>query len=185
MGQNMDTSNKTTLSDLLQSDSGKASALIAAQGTPRIGEHWPHQGGIYAGIIRDGDNQWHLILPTDLAAHGTFAWGAYGTNEPTATSRSNGLANTQALVASEHQHPAAEWAAALTIDGHNDFYLPAQKELNLIFVNLQEFMEGTWHWSSTQYSAHGAWIQDFGDGNQTSYGKDGELAVRAVRRLPI
>ncbi len=45
-----------------------------------------------------------------------------------------------------------------------------------------EAFDPTWHWSSTQYSAHDAWIQGFADGDQGYGGKDGELAVRAVRR---
>ena len=38
-----------------------------------------------------------------------------------------------------------------------------------------------WYWSSSQLSSIYAWIQYFGDGNRSVYGKDYKLYVRAVR----
>jgi Protein of unknown function (DUF1566) len=40
-------------------------------------------------------------------------------------------------------------------------------------------------WSSTEYSATGAWGQGFGNGGQDNYGKDNSSYVRAVRRVAI
>jgi hypothetical protein len=153
--------------------------------TPRIGQKWLGQGGIYAGIIRDGDRQWHLILAVTPESKISTEWGGYGEEEPNAQSYVDGKANTFVLIASTHVHPAAQKVASLIIDEHTDFYLPAQKENNLLYINLPEHLDKKWHWSSTQGSADFAWIQDFDDGYQFIGHKNYSYAVRAVRRLPI
>jgi hypothetical protein len=56
---------------------------------------------------------------------------------------------------------------------------------NLLYINLQDKCEQSWHWSSTQYSAFNAWVQDFSDGGQNIGYKDRKLAARAVRRILI
>ncbi|HET9680182.1 MAG TPA: DUF1566 domain-containing protein [Gammaproteobacteria bacterium] len=157
-------------------------------GVPKIGEPWPGQGGINAGLMRgeNGKPDYWLILPTDKAADlGELAWGSAGENEPGAQSEYDGLANTRALVESQHSHPAAEACAGLTVDGHSDLYLPARRENALLYTNLPELFEKCWHWSSTQYSAYYAWVQDFYDGFQGNRRKDDECRVRAVRMIPI
>ncbi|MBP4048991.1 DUF1566 domain-containing protein [Chromobacterium violaceum] len=153
---------------------------------PKIGEPWPEQGGVYAGLMRgeNGQPDYHLIVAADPAAYlEEIAWGGYGEDEPGAKSEFDGLANTQALVASEQSHPVAEWAAALTIDGHQDLYLPARRELRLCWVNVPELFKDGWHWSSTQASPCHAWFQAFGDGLQGTHRKNDELRARAVRRF--
>ena len=69
------------------------------------------------------------------------------------------------------------------IDGHTDYHIPSQAEQNLICCNLRDKVAPEWHWSSTQCSAGSAWFQDFEYGGQSVYGKVGEFAVRAVRRI--
>ena len=46
-------------------------------------------------------------------------------------------------------------------------------------------MEAAWYWSSTQSSAHSAFVQDFDDGAQTNGHKDLRHRVRAVRRFKV
>jgi len=155
---------------------------------PRIGETWPEEGGIYAGVMRgeDGGSDYHLIVPTQEEAYAkAIEWGAQGVDEPGAKHMRDGYANTTALVDSESDHPAAEWAAALEIDGHSDFYLPSRAELRLIWVNVPELFEDGWYWSSTQSSPNGAWGQTFPGGNQYGAYKDGGGRARAVRRLSV
>jgi hypothetical protein len=155
---------------------------------PKIGEFWQGQGGIYAGLIR-GENglpDYHLIIPTDpLGYVESITWGGYGKEEVGTNSTFDGLANTTALDNSEIKHPAAQWAAGLVIDGHKDFYLPARRELRLLWVNVPELFVNGWYWSSTQYSAYFAFYQDFDVGFQSSYYKYGALRARAVRRLLV
>lgn len=149
---------------------------------PIIGEYWQGHGGIYAGILRDGDQQFHLVLAPRNEAEASLPWGEYPKTVEGDFSFSNGKHNTQLMLATQPENQAANFVSNVSIDGLQDFYLPAQKELMLCYVNLQEHFEQRWHWSSTQYSAHGAWVTDFGDGYQDIRHKDFSYAVRAVRR---
>lgn len=147
---------------------------------PRIGTPWPGQGGIYAGIARGPDADWHLILAqADL---GRLAWGG-AKKVPGADWERDGLANTSALVAAKSKHPAAEACAALEVDGHSDFYLPSRFELALLFANLRDQLQPRWHWSSTQYDASYAWFCGFYDGRQDGGLKSFEGCAVAVRRV--
>lgn len=150
---------------------------------PKIGEYWPEQGGIFVGTINNhaGGQQWHLIMAIE---HNKLAWGDYGTEIEGAEDYWDGPTNTKAMLATD-KCPAATWAASLKIDGHSDFYLPAQRELNLICINANHLAEKKWHWSSTQSSAYYAWTQYFESGYQFTDFKDSEFAVRAVRRILV
>lgn len=145
-----------------------AFGIVAHRDAPRIGEVWQEQGGVYAGIIRpeDGAAAYHLIVASGSDGEASdMAWGAYGESEPGAESKWDGKANTTALARSYHDHPAAEWASGLQINGHADWYLPAQRELMLCWVNTPELFAKEWHWSSTQFSSGGAWTQGFTTGS--------------------
>src|SRR6202011_3391023 len=98
---------------------------------PPIGQYWTGQGGIYAGIMPDyvGHQPKHLIFSADEAVD--MKWGGTGHIDPGSTSAYDGAANTRALVASEFSYPAAKWADNYEKDGHTDFYLPSQLELQV------------------------------------------------------
>ncbi|TES59178.1 DUF1566 domain-containing protein [Pseudomonas syringae pv. tomato] len=161
--------------------------ISAANDIPAIGEYWPGQGGVNAGLMRgeNGKPDYWLIVPTDDLVKGKkLAFGGYEVDEPESASRRNGLANTLHLVeGSDTEHPAAQWCDGLTIEGHNDLYLPAIDELALCRANVPELFEKEWHWSSSQRSATNAFIQNFFDGFQSYDGKGFELRVRPVRRF--
>ncbi|MGE3346083.1 MAG: DUF1566 domain-containing protein [Ramlibacter sp.] len=157
---------------------------------PAIGTHWVEQGGIYAGIVRsgaDGKGDYHLIVAP--GAEGQFeglAWGPYGKRTPGADSMSDGLANTQAMLAASDEHPAAQVMPLLQLNGHADWYLPAIGELRLIHTNTPEICsKDGWYWSSTQYSPGYAWVQDFEYGDSVINRKTSERRAVAVRRLVI
>ena len=126
--------------------------------TPRIGEQWPGQGGIYAGIMRgrDGAPDYHLIVGPEH--DGELNWKA-----------------------------AMEWATGVNVNLHKDFTLPFRAEQALLFANVPELFEKTWYWSREQHAAYSdcAWMQDFLNGTQSSSLKDNEWRARAVRRLVI
>ncbi|KWT10593.1 hypothetical protein CFBP3846_03684 [Pseudomonas syringae pv. avii] len=155
-------------------------------GIPALGSYWPGEGGVNAGLMRgiEGGRDYYLIVPTsdDL---GELKFGGYGEEIDGAGSASDGLANTQALVASEHKHPAALACVKFSADGKDDFYLPARRELQLAEANVPEVFAKGWHWSSSQRSAYNAFNQTFVGGVQSYYGKHDELRVRPVRRLFI
>lgn len=148
---------------------------------PAVGQIWPGQGGIYAGIMpaRNGQEAYHLVIGEEI---GRFEWGPYGEESP-ATSLIDGQANTLALL-EYGEYPAAKAAAAHTADGHHDFYLPAAAELYEAWLNLGD-QDWYWVWSSSQRSADGAFRMYFDDGFQHYYVKLSELRVRPARRLPI
>lgn len=150
---------------------------------PRIGDYWQNEGGIFVGTINhhQGGQQWHLIM---AVPQNKLTLGEYGVEVEGADDYWDGAANTQAMLATD-KSPAATWAASLNIDNHSDFYLPAQRELNLICINANHLAEPVWHWSSTQFSAYTAWGQGFGYGDQYTHYKDATLAVRAVRRILV
>lgn len=62
---------------------------------------------------------------------------------------------------------------------------PAQTAVETFQAGQAEAFEPRWHWASTQFSPHGAWDQDFDDGNQGNDHKGGELRARAVRKILI
>ena len=145
---------------------------------PAIGELWPGQGGIYAGIRQYPDGLRHVVFAAEDV--GSHEWGAYGV-EVEAGSRIDGRLNNQALTVNE-DHPAASAAAKHTADGHADFYLPSIGELSHGWQFIPEHFKRDWHWSSTQRSADNAFLMNFDGGNQDTYGKNNELRVRPVRR---
>lgn len=191
----IDTLNATLARHVLEQSTGLApmAELIPGQlcvtsfAPPAIGQHWHGQGGVYAGLMRGvGDQpEYHLIVPTDPAGQlDEIEWGSPGENEPDATSDRDGLTNTRALFDSEHDHPAAQWATDLQIDGFRDWYLPARHELRLCYLNAPElFSTDDWYWSSTQYSPDGAWVQDFAGGGQGLDRKGDTRRAVAVRRV--
>ena len=162
-----------------------AFAQHPATGTPRIGEYWPGQGGIYAGIMPDyeGESPYHLVLSMDEAVH--VEWGAYSKSHEGARSESDGYANTAALTQCGHSHPAAQWAAHYQKDGHRDFHLPAQRELEMVAATLADrFSRSQWYWSSTERSdtaARGSNFNGMPFGGMFKHFLTGR--ARAVRRI--
>ncbi|WP_043309321.1 hypothetical protein [Pseudomonas sp. ML96] len=153
-------------------------------GIPALGEYWPGEGGHNAGLIRGvaGAPDYYLIVPAGTAAEFKAEWGGYGRSVAGATSASDGLTNTNALLEDADDHPAAKLAAGYTADGHEDFYLPARRELQLCEANVPELFTKGYHWSSSQSSALLAFGMDFEDGWQYDGGKGNERLVRPVRR---
>ncbi|OVE45611.1 DUF1566 domain-containing protein [Chromobacterium violaceum] len=60
---------------------------------------------------------------------------------------------------------------------------PAQTVASAFQDGGAEAFEDVWYWSSTQFSPHDAWGQDFADGDQNDGRKYDELRARAVRRI--
>lgn len=147
---------------------------------PNEGEHWQGHGGIYVGTYRDGDKRYHLIVADTPESKLEGEWGKYGEEIEDEFSFVDGEHNTQLILAAEPDNPIAKSIRNLVIEGHNDFHWPAQKQLMLCYINAQHLFDQTWHWSSTQYSASGAWGQGFGDGCQVIDGKDDEHRTGSV-----
>ena len=149
---------------------------------PAIGQIWPGQGGIYGGLRQYPEGLCHIIFAAEDVP-GRHAYGDYG-NSVEATSRTDGRANTQVLLARDGKHPAAIAAAGYSADGHSDFYLASIGELHHGWQFLPESFATDWYYgSSTQFSANYAYYLDFEDGWLYCNRKDYERLVRPVRRF--
>ena len=156
---------------------------------PKIGKLWQTQGGVLAGMMRgvNGNPDYWLIVPTDPQAQAeSLPWGESDSIEG-AKCEFDGLANTTALAQSKETFPAAQFVIDLELNGFSDYYLPARRELSLMYANVPELFEKGWHWSSTQSSSYSrdAWMQNFYYGGQDSTRKGTESRVRAVRRVLV
>lgn len=75
-------------------------------------------------------------------------------------------------------------------------YIPSLAQLHLILLNIKEVnkaleavggspMRKGYHWSSTEYSAHGSWGVVFGNGGSHSFGKYNAVVVRPAVALSV
>ena len=84
---------------------------------------------------------------------------------------------------------AMDVAESVTSQGYDDWYLPSQDELELMYStigyggpegNIGGF-EYDWYWSSSEFYNYFAWVVYFGDGGTSDYGKSDTTRVRVIR----
>ena len=158
---------------------------ITALSLPALGALWSEQGGHFAGITLDAaGNPFALIVPPKGAGEfQDLAWGPYGKDVPGCAHFTDGLANTQALLAAKTEHPAAKACSGFGDTDHADWYLPAAGELQLAHMHCKDlFEQDGWYWTSTQYDRTSAFVQDFEFGDSYDRNKVTQRRVRAVRR---
>jgi len=160
---------------------------VAVGGVPRIGEYWPGQGGVNAGLMRgvNGEPDYYLIVPKkDQVTFGQMTWGPRPKAVSGADDQYDGLKNTLAILKADGSYPAAEACSEFNLEGHHDYYLGARREYALAYANVPELFEtNDWYWTSTLYSDHYAWGQGFSYGSQDHLYKGYEYYVRPVRRV--
>jgi len=141
------------------------------------------EGGYFAGIITINGQKFGIVVSPKEGDIADQQWGPWKNRDAIegANSFFDGQANTQAMA--EAGSELAKAIQALNINGHTDWYLPARRELSLLYANVPDLFDKVWHWSSTQFSAYSAWSQDFADGAQGFVHKDNALRARAVRRF--
>lgn len=170
-------------------------------GSPSVGNVCA-DGTLYAGLSPDGNVKMYTT-PCDLGmsgtkesctgTRGTYTWNDGSTNWVNTGYRSltTGKANTAGLVALGTTSPAPYLAAractALTTGGHSDWYLPALSELNVLYMNQTALggtflTDGSWYWSSSEYTSTDANVERFSDGYPVNGNKTDSLVVRCVRR---
>lgn len=171
-----------------------AATSIATTSTPSrplIGQHWPEQGGILGAILPgpvvDGVQQPDIavIVPTGPEAEFIdVCYGTYGTKIDGADSHTDGTANTLAMIAAGSV--LAQRVAATQIAGFGDWILPAIGQLRVLSATVPHlFDKDSWYVSSTQFSAHDAWMQDFDDGGSGWGGKGDGCRARPVRLVQL
>ncbi len=162
-------------------------AFDPCSGSPSVGTTCA-DGSIYAGTTVGGVPMY--AAPADET--GTFTWATVNQNNPNAQSLSDGQANHDDIVTNRplSNYPAFEACEDLNVAnylGRDDWYLPAQDELDTLFDarNTGDF-SGTfgsgWYWSSSEYFSLSARNQRFSDGGQNDPLKSDTHAVRCVRR---
>jgi hypothetical protein len=166
-----------------------STALALATLPVRIGQPWPEQGGDLAAILRappvDGIEQPLIALIAAGRKHEfKSTWGEYGQDVAGARSRLDGRANTDAMAAAGCK--AAQRVRKLDIDGHSDWFIPALGQLNAAAANAPELFDPkSVLWTSTQLSAHIAFVQDFEYGDSDWNGKDDRWQVRPFRGFAL
>jgi hypothetical protein len=158
------------------------------------GEQGPAGGWIFydKGFVSDG---WRYLeaAPVEVEVTGieTGTWVPKGTSVGTGS----GKKNTEILVnyheENGHIGKAAQLSNALVYNGYDDWFLPSQAELDLMYRNLRSkgpggFSSG-WYCSSSTAS-FGMWAQKFSDGTQNATNWNGAYdrtmdssRVRSVR----
>ena len=93
-------------------------------------------GGYYAGrILIDGQAYALIVAPKAEGEREDIEWIDNLKSVPDANSYHDGMANTRAMAVAGSQ--LAQWARDLRIAGADDWYLPSQDELEIIYRNLK------------------------------------------------
>jgi len=143
-----------------------------------------YQGGIIFYV--DGTGKHGLIAASSDQSITDPWWnGSFVTTG--ATSASNGLSNTSAIITAEGNsgNYAARNCRVYTSGSYSDWFLPSKDELNLLYA--QKTVVGNFttqiYWTSTEYDLGDVWVQDFETGEQhLDNSSDGaNVHTRAIR----
>lgn len=142
----------------------------------------------------DGTGGGLVCTVSDLSSEAQ--WGCFGTviSGADGTAIGTGAQNTIDIEAGcTTPGIAADICANLSLNGYTDWFLPSKDELNEMYINKAAIdataianggaaFASANYWSSSEYSNHTAWEQNFNSGNQYhDYGKGNPNRVRAVR----
>ena len=99
----------------------------------------PFGGGFYAGanIVIDGQEYALVVAPRSQGglSSETLQWKTGASTTSGTDSRNDGLANSNNM--NDTDHPAAHFCRGLNINGHDDWYLPSQDELEICYRYLK------------------------------------------------
>lgn len=146
-----------------------------------IGDVGPAGGRIFY-VDEDNEFDWTYLEAWIDDEIGTYLWKTDNTSTPgTSQAIGSGHANTYTTM-SGTEHPVAQVARNARHGGFNDWFLPSKDELYLMYQR-RGYIDDlrSWKWSSSEYSYGSAWVQNFTDGPQRSYGKNASLPVRVIR----
>ena len=180
-------------------DGGKTATCAVTVNPVAVGDSYG--GGKVAYILVDGDtgydaNVQHGLIAATADQSDGIAWITGGStqttlNGNTSTALGEGQANTNAMKAQDGYTGGAaqvcdDYSVTVGSVTYDDWFLPSKDELNLMYTNLKVAGVGgfadNFYWSSSEYDADCAWLQDINDGGQYSGGyKFVPYRVRAVR----
>ena len=153
-------------------------------------------GGIIFHLNKDSLGNEHGLIASLQDVSTSAKWGLSGIDFYGFKNASDGKDNYKAML-----NNGAEPGTASRIvekyqhDGYKDWYLPALKELLLLYQVKEVIdkildtdknektkgLERKHYWSSTGYSASTSWFFSFYNGGATNYGKNYVFNVRAIR----
>lgn len=136
------------------------------------------------GSIFAGDTNLYVA---DVDQSASIQWKAtQGNDDVNPDSTTDGAANHANVTVAINTLPAMDLCETLDRHGHQDWYLPAEDELNLLWNGGSPIAgvitDGTYYWTSTEATSFGTRAERFNDGGQTGRGKTLNSAVRCVRR---
>lgn len=118
-----------------------ASAGASNQPQPVVDAGVEYGGGYYAGadIVVDGVQYLVIVAPKSQGqSSSTLQWKTSMTSSSGSFSRNNGRANTAEVIATDAAaHTAANFCNSLTINGHSDWHLPSEDELEVCYRYLK------------------------------------------------
>lgn len=151
--------------------------------------HSVEAGGVDTGLFvpPDGSRPYNLIVCLLPEAHlEPTRWGQFGL-DVVASSDWDGRANTDAILRADPSNAIALQFRNIEIGGHRDFYWASKRETDHIYRTIgplaRQFLGNGVAWTSTQYSAHDAWRQRFGNGSAHGWLKGTRAGALAVRRF--
>jgi hypothetical protein len=114
------------------------------------------QGGYYAGLISHTANgvPTHALIVSPRASGFALnlAWKTANTSTTGTTSVFDGLANSEAM--NNASHPAAAFCCGLTINGYDDWYLPATQEWDILWRSFKPEATASGTYLGTAYGAN-------------------------------
>jgi len=162
----------------------------------KIGDTGPAGGVIFYDKGNNAEG-WRYLEAAPVEAEFQAAWSdnSFYVNDDNYKTRKEigyGKRNTQFIVEKFRQttgnwNTAAQKAHDFSLNGFEDWFLPSQGELDLIFGNLKrknlvEF-KNEWYWSSTEDGYYRSYCQNFRDGKMNDLGKDNKYYVRPIRQV--
>lgn len=145
-----------------------------------IGEEFG--GGIIFYLDSTGEHG--LIAATMDQKKAKWYNGKFVETGATSSAVGTGKQNTAAIIKAQ---ATGEYAASicdgLVLNGYDDWFLPSKDELRLLKEKkaIVGGFNGLFYWSSTEYSSHYAWAQNFSNGLQNYGNKNSAPSVRAIR----
>ncbi len=159
--------------------------------TYKIGDVGPAKGLIFfdKGEFLDG---WRYLEVAPAKTEVALQWGSFDSFVgETSSDLGQGTINTSLIVASQknsgQRTHAAKYCHDLSLNGYDDWFLPSQDELDLLYWQLTSMdigevkKLGFGYWSSTEYDETQAWGQGFSAGVQGKIEKTELFLVRAIR----
>ena len=161
--------------------------IIAPEKTYKIGARGPAGGWIFYDK-GNSEGGWRYLEAAPVDQSHAAQWGCDEKSIPGAKSTAigTGKSNTQAIVAEcSDIGIAAKLCTAYRGGGKSDWFLPSKDEIKVLNTKLLKTgvggFAGSLYWSSSEYGAYYAGIQNFGGSGQYHINKNSTIHVRAVR----